>query len=147
MCYFRDFKIYSDYIYTSARWWILTQVVNAVSFDVHREVVIGVINGLADDYTSIFNLHYTNLHHHAWKCVILLPTTKSYQINSHIFVSYHWQKRHSHSYSIPRNMQSLHFVFIFSTDWWFPYPLAYVRGTGAIVRLPQCLWSNPKGYG
>ena len=45
---------------------------------------------------------------------------------------------------IPRNM---HTVLLCFALLWFHIHQGCFAGTGAIVRLPQCQWSKPDGYG
>ena len=51
---------------------------------------------------------------------------------------------------IPRNICMVHislYSFWFGTGGFYPYPLGLLHWHWAIIRLPQCQWSNLEEYG
>ena len=48
---------------------------------------------------------------------------------------------------IPRNMHAVRSLLSFGSGWFTHLFQGYINGTGAIMWLPQCHWSNPEEYG
>ena len=76
---------------------------------------------------------------------IYIPTAADYLVNQYVYTVY--PKKYAHSFVVLCFVVVMQSFIMNSHEVFIHIHQGCFAGTGAIVRLPQCQWSKPDGYG